>query len=75
MDELKEKDQEIGNFLKEYGIEQTEYDEQVNEEYDKLLKQLGNENVIDLPSANKEEITEDKNEVEKVENKKKIIAN
>ena len=72
-DELKEKDQEIGNYLKEYGIDQTEYDNQVNEEYDKLLKDLGTEDTIDLPNANKEEIIEDK-KVEKVENKKKVIA-
>ena len=34
MDELKEKDQEISNFFKEKGINEDEYDEQVNNELD-----------------------------------------
>ena len=78
MDELKEKDQEISNYLKEYGINEAEYDEEVNNDYDKLLKEIEGGNKIDLPNVPKEEITEDKNKnkeekVGKVKNKKKVI--
>ena len=72
LDELKEKDKEIGNYLKEYGIDEAEYDEQVNKEYDKLLKELEGGEKVDLPSVPKEEIKED-NKVKKVNVKKKAI--
>ena len=38
MDELKEKDKEIGDFLREYGINEAEYNEECNLELDKLMK-------------------------------------
>ena len=78
MDELKEKDKEISNYLKEYGINEAEYDEEVNNDYDKLLKEIEGGDKIDLPNVPKEEITEDKNKnkeekVGKIKNKKKVI--
>ena len=72
LDELKEKDKEIGNYLKEYGIDEAEYDDQVNKEYDKLLKELEGGEKIDLPSVPKEEIKED-NKVNEIKVKKKAI--
>ena len=74
MDELKEKDQEVSNFLKEYGINEAEYDDEVNNELDKLLREVGVDNAVGLPNVPKEEITESKNEVKKVNAKKKVIA-
>ena len=76
MDELKEKDKEISNYLKEYGIDEAEYDDEVNKELDKLLNEVQGGNKIDLPSVPKEEIKEDdKNEkVKKISAKKKVVA-
>ena len=79
MDELKEKDKEISDYLKEYGINEAEYDEQVNNELDKLLNEIGGgDNKTDLPNVSKEETTEDKNKedkkVEKINVKKKAVA-
>ena len=74
MDELKEKDKEISDYLKEYGIDETQYDEEVNNELDKLLNEVQGENKIDLPTVPKNEITENKNKVKKTNVKKKVIA-
>jgi len=74
MDELKEKDKEISDYLKEYGIDEAQYDEEVNNELDKLLNEVQGGNKIDLPSVPKEEITENKNKVKKNTVKKKVIA-
>ena len=73
MDELKEKDKEISDYLKEYGINEAEYDEQVNNELNKLINEMGGDNKIDLPNTPKEEINEHK-KVEKVTVKKKVVA-
>ena len=73
MDELKEKDQEISNFLKEYGVNESEYNEEVDKELDKLLKEVEG-NKIDLPNVPKEEIKEDKGKTEKIDVKKKVIS-
>ena len=76
MDELKEKDQEISNYLKEYGINEAEYDDQVNSDLDKLIKEIEGGNKIDLPNVPKEKITEDNNKddnVEKIKVQKKAI--
>ena len=76
MDELKEKDQEISNYLKEYGINEVEYDDQVNSDLDKLIKEIEGGNKIDLPNVPKEKITEDNNKddnVEKIKVQKKAI--
>jgi len=77
MDELKEKDQEISNYLKEYGINEAEYDDQVNSDLDKLIKEIEGGNKIDLPNVPKDKITEDNNKddnVEKIKVEKKAIA-
>ena len=76
MDELKEKDKEISNYLKEYGIDEAEYDDEVNKELDKLLNEVQGGNKIDLPSVPKEEIKEDdkKEKVNKISAKKKVVA-
>ncbi len=73
MNELKEKDQEISNFLKEYGVNEAEYNEDVDKELDKLLKEVEG-NKIDLPNVPKEEIKEDKGKTEKIDVKKKVIS-
>ena len=77
MDELKEKDQEISNYLKEYGINEAEYDDQVNSDLDKLIKEIEGGNKIDLPNVPKDKITEDNNKddnVEKIKVQKKAVA-
>ena len=74
MDELKEKDQEISDYLKEYGINEVEYNEEVDQELDKLLREVGADNTGDLPNVPKEEITESKSKVKKVNAKKKVVA-
>ena len=77
MDELKEKDKEISNFLKEYGISEAEYDNEVNNDFDKLVAEIeGNKakEDIKLPEVPKEEITEDKNKKEVKEKTKKRLA-
>ena len=76
MDELKEKDKEISDYLKEYGINEVEYDDQVNSDLDKLIKEIEGGNKIDLPNVPKEKITEDNNKddnVEKIKVQKKAI--
>ena len=71
MDELKEKDKEISDFFKEYGIDEEQCNEEVNNELDKLLNEIQGGNKVDLPSVPKEEISEDKDKVEKINVKKK----
>ena len=73
MDELKEKDKEVSNFLKEYGIDEAQYDNEVNNDLDKLINEIeGNKakEEIKLPEVPKEEITEDKNKNKKKEKEK-----
>ena len=78
LEDLKERDKEIGDFFKEKGVEQEELDEQCDEELNKLLVEIhGND--IDLPNVPKEQIPEDTVEVSHVKNKvknkkKKIVA-
>ena len=72
MDELKEKDQEISNFFKEKGINEDEYDEQVKNELDKLIKDIQGDAKIDLPNVPKNQIEEDE-KVEKIHVKKKEV--
>mgnify|MGYP002626585825 CR=1 FL=1 len=74
MDELKEKDKEISDYLKEYGIDEAQCDEEVNNELDKLLNEIQGGNKIDLPSVPKTEINENKNKVKKNNVKKKVVA-
>ena len=77
LEDLKERDKEIGDFFKEKGVDQEELDEQCDEELNKLLVEIhGND--IDLPNVPKEQIPEDTVEVShaknKVKNKKKKIV-
>ena len=58
MSELKEKDQEISNYFKEYGINEAEYDEQVNDELDKLINDIQGDVKIDLPNVPMDKIEE-----------------
>ena len=77
MDELKEKDKEISDFLKDYGINEAEYDDEVNNDLDKLMEEVGVSKAkedIKLPEVPKEEITEDKNKKEVKEKTKKKLA-
>jgi len=74
MDELREKDKEISDYFKENGIDEAQCDEEVNNELDKLLNEIQGGNKVDLPSVPKEEISEDKDKVDKINVKKKVIA-
>ena len=70
MDELKEQQNELTEFFKNRGIE--EDDEELDNEIDKLLESVQKEEgKVDLPSANKESLDEEK--VEKEGNKKVAI--
>ena len=76
MDELKEKDKEISDFLKDYGINEPEYDDEVNKDLDKLMEEVGVNKAkedIKLPEVPKEEITEDKNKKKEKEKTKKKL--
>ena len=72
MNELKEKDQEISNYFKEYGINEAEYDEQVNDELDKLINDIQGDVKIDLPNVPKDKIEEEKIEKIKVQKKAEV---
>ena len=72
MDELKEKDQEISNYFKEYGINEAECDNEVNKELDKLINEIQGGDKIDLPNVPKDKISEE-DKVEKVNVKKKEV--
>ena len=73
MSELKEKDQEISNYFKEYGINEAEYDEQVNDELDKLINDIQGDAKIDLPNVPKDKIEEgEKIEQIKVQKKAEV---
>ena len=82
LDELKERDREIGDFFKEKGIDEEELETQCDDEINKLLAEMqGND--IQLPNVPKEQIPQDTNENEiknknkvknKVKNKNKVIV-
>ena len=46
----------------------------MDQELDKLLREVGADNTGDLPNVPKEEITESKSKVKKVNVKKKVVA-
>lgn len=74
MDELKEKDREIADFLKENNIDEAQYDQDVNNELDKLLNEIqGGSNELQLPNVPKEEIKEDE-EKNKIKVKQAVEA-
>ena len=70
MDDLKEKNDEISEFFKERGIDDTE---DVDDELNKLIATVQQEAEGELPSANKEKLEEEK-ENEKEEEKNKKVA-
>ena len=82
LDELKERDREIGDFFKEKGIDEEELETQCDDEINKLLAEIqGND--IQLPNVPKEQIPQDTNENDiknknkvknKVKNKNKVIV-
>ena len=74
MDELKEKDKEISDYFKQHGIDEAKFDEEVNNDLDKLMNEIQDGNIIDLPNAPKEENTEDKDKVKIINVKKKVTA-
>jgi ABC-type lipopolysaccharide export system ATPase subunit len=52
MNEMKQQQDEIGNFLRNHNIDETEFDEQVTKDLEKLMK---DENAI-LPDAGTKEV-------------------
>ena len=72
LEELKERDREIGEFFKERGIDEEEYEAECEDELNKLLFEIQGTN--DLPSVPKTKITEDKQSIKQNKVKKKIIA-
>ena len=78
LEDLKEKDKEISDFLKEYGMNEAEYDNAVDNDLEKIVNEIeGNKakNDIKLPEVPKEEIKEDKDKTEeKNKTKKKAVV-
>ena len=72
MDELKERDREIKDFFKERGIDEEEYEDECENELNKLLFEIQDTN--NLPNVPKTKITEDKQPIKQNKVKKKIIA-
>ena len=71
LDELKAKNDEITEFFKERGIDDTE---DVDDELNKLIATVQQEAEGELPSANKEKLKEEKeNEKEEEKNKKVVV--
>jgi len=69
MNELKEQQDELTEFFKSRGIE--ENDEELDDELDKLIDNVNKEQgQVDLPSANKESLDNEKEEIK--EEKKKV---
>ena len=71
MEELKEKDKEVSNFLKEYGINESEYNKEVEDDLNKLINEIEGPKLPDVP---KEEIKEDNDNNIKDKEKKKVIV-
>ena len=76
LEELKEKDKEVSDFLKEYGINEAEMDNEVNNDLDKLLNEINGNKAEDikLPEVPKEQITNEQTKVKNKENKKLVVA-
>jgi hypothetical protein len=55
MSEIKQQQEEIGNFLKNRGIDQQEYEEEIDKEIESLMKQESNEIEMALPEPIKKE--------------------
>ena len=76
LEELKEKDKEVSDFLKEYGINEAEMDNEINNDLDKLVNEINGTKAEDikLPEVPKEQITNDQTKVKNKENKKLVVA-
>ncbi len=80
MDEMKDNQQEIGDFLKSHNVNMEEYDDSLNKDLEVLMKQEGV--IVDdasFPEANKEPlkdeaIEEKMKETEKKEEKVEMLA-
>ena len=70
MEGLKEQQDEIGEFLRNNNINEDEYEKDVQEEFEKLQKDL--ENDLNLPEVPKNKVNVEK-EKENVNNNKKIV--
>ena len=70
MEGLKEQQDEIGEFLRNNNINEDEYEKDVQEEFEKLQKDL--ENDLNLPEVPKNKVNVQK-EKENVNNNKKIV--
>ena len=73
MEEVKEQQNEITEFFKNHGLDADKEDEEVGAELENLLASIQKEEGLDLPSANKEELTND-NEKEKSKNEEQKVA-
>ena len=78
LDELKDREKEIGDFFREKGVDENEFDEQCDEEINKIMNEI-KRSKINLPNVPSEQIPEDsveninndKNNVKTTTNKKK----
>ena len=74
LDELKERDREIGDFFKERGVDEMELDEQCDQELNRLMAEIQGNN-INLPNVPKEKIPQDSNIRTTTKKKKTKIKN
>lgn len=74
MNEIKEQQDEIGEFLKQYNVDQTEYDNNVNAELEKLEKDLGLESKDNLkfPEAVKTDVNKKEEIKQEIKKEKKV---
>ena len=73
MEEVKEQQNEITEFFKNHNLDAEKEDEEVDAELDSLIASVQKEAGLDLPSANKEELTNDNEEKNKEENQRVAI--
>ena len=76
MEELKERDREIGDFFKERGIDQEQYEAECEDELNKLIYEMQGNYELNLPNVPNTKINNDKVPVKqnKAKVKKKIVA-
>ena len=72
MEEIKAQQDEIADFFRERGINQSEYESEVDNELNDLEAKLKKDLGLDLPKVNKEEIEIEKEN--KVEERKKVAV-
>jgi uncharacterized protein Yka (UPF0111/DUF47 family) len=60
LSDLKQQQDEIGNFFKSHGIEQSEFEEEVDKELDDLFKSVSQQEIESLPEAGTKEIQQKK---------------